>query len=175
MQSHYSSELDINIKGLQDAEKGLRKLLNAVKYLGELKVGNADENLEKEIIALCNSCKEFMDDDFNTARLIASLYELASQINIFYNNGKTANISTETFELLKTTFNDYIFKVLGLKEENASGNNDALDKVMRLVIDIRNSARTNKDWATSDKIRDALKDAGIVIKDSKENTTYEVS
>ncbi|MDB5227838.1 MAG: cysteine--tRNA ligase [Bacteroidota bacterium] len=174
MQSHYSSELDINIKGLQDAEKGLRKLLNAVKYLAELKIVAADEKTEKEIIALCNSCKEFMDDDFNTARLIASLYELASHINIFFNAGKSANISQATYDLLLTTYNAFIFDVLGLKEENISGNNDALDKVMQLVIDIRNSARTNKDWATSDKIRDALKEAGIVIKDSKENTTYEV-
>ena len=178
MQSHYSSELDINIKGLQDAEKGLRKLLNAVKYLSEIKQDKnvADDKTENEIIALCHSCKEFMDDDFNTAKLIASLYELASHINIFYNDGKNANkISKETFNLLGITYHAFLFDVLGLKDEAVSGNNDALDKVMQLVIDIRKQSREHKDWTTSDKIRDALKDAGIVIKDSKDGTTYEIN
>lgn len=176
MQSHYSSELDINIKGLQDAEKGLRKLLNAAKYLAELKheegaIGDAD----KEIDALCEACKEHMDDDFNTAKLIATLYELATHINIFYNDGKKASaISKTTYDLLLTTYNSFLFDVLGLKEEGAGGDNEVLDKVMQLVIDIRKQSRTNKDWATSDKIRDALKDAGIVIKDSKDETTYEL-
>jgi cysteinyl-tRNA synthetase len=178
MQSHYSSELDINIKGLQDAEKGLRKLLNASKYVTELKQEAIapDGNIEQEIITLCAACKDCMDDDFNTAKLIATLYELASHINIFYNDGKQANkISQATFALLQQTFNAYLFDVLGLKEEAMTGNNTALDKVMQLVIDIRKQSRDNKDWATSDKIRDALKEAGIVIKDSKDETSYEIS
>jgi len=68
-----------------------------------------------------------------------------------------------------------LFDVLGLTDEASEGNNVALDKVMQLVIDIRKQSRENKDWATSDKIRDALKFAGIEIKDSKEGTTYEVN
>lgn len=177
MQSHYSSELDITIKGLQDAEKGLRKLMNAAKYLSELKFDSVtvEEKQDKIIRDLCDECKKVMDDDFNAPKLIATLHELATHINIYYNNGKHINnISDATFNLLRITYNDYLFNVLGLQDEAATGNNDALDKVMQLVIDIRKQSRENKDWATSDKIRDALKEANINIKDGKDGTTYEV-
>ncbi len=180
MQSHYSSELDITIKGLQDAEKGLRKLLNAAKYLKELKQENIniDTDIDSSVKKQCELCKDCMDDDFNSAKLISVLYELASHINVFYNDGKNAHmISEETYHLLQSAYNAYLFDVLGLQDDTAAGNrnNDALDKVMQLVIDIRKQSRDNKDWPTSDKIRDALKEAGIVIKDSKEGTTYEVN
>lgn len=178
MQSHYSSELDITIKGLQDAEKGIRKLMNAAKYLAQLKfqLEKTDEQQEKEIIDLCNSCKEVMDDDFNAPKLIAVLYELASRINTYHNAGnKVAPLSKATFNLLQKTYFGFLFDVLGLQDDTVSGGNDALDKVMQLVIDIRKQSRDNKDWATSDKIRDGLKDAGIAIKDSKDGTTYEVN
>ena len=178
MQSHYSSELDITIKGLQDAEKGLRKLMNAAKFLKELKFENVaiDEKQEKQIQDLCAECKIVMDDDFNAPRLVATLYELATQINIYYNDGKKINnISEATYNLLLTTYYSFLFDILGLKEEEQEGNNEALDKAMQLIIDIRKQARDNKDWATSDKIRDALKEANINIKDGKDGTTYEVN
>ena len=177
MQSHYSSELDITIKGLQDAEKGLRKLMNAAKYLSELKFNSVtvEEKQDKIISDLCDECKVVMDDDFNAPKLIAVLHELATHINIYYNDGKKINnLSDATFSLLQTTYNAYLFDVLGLQDEVATGNNDALDKVMQLVIDIRKQSRENKDWSTSDKIRNALKDANINIKDGKDGTTYEI-
>ena len=178
LQSHYSSELDINIKGLQDAEKNLRKLLNASKYLeqitqsGELKL---DVEMDEEIKKLCVGCKENMDDDFNTAKLIANLLQLASDINIFYNNGKSANnISVESYNLLQKIYPEFLFDVLGLKDES-NNDDDTVDKLMQLIIDIRKTAREKKDFATSDKIRDALKAANIDLKDSKDGTTYEVN
>ena len=177
MNSHYSSELDITIKGLQDAEKGLRKLMNAAKYLKELKfeVATIEEKQDTLIKDLCEECKTVMNDDFNAPKLVAILYELASQINIYFNaEKKVKNISETTFEALLTTYNAYLFDVLGLIEETETGNNDSLDKVMQLVIDIRKQSRENKDWTTSDKIRDALKEANINIKDGKDGTTYEI-
>jgi cysteinyl-tRNA synthetase len=117
-----------------------------------------------------------MDDDFNAPKLIAVLHELATHINIYHNAGnKINNISDSTYQLLLTTYNAYLNDVLGLKDEEQNGNNDALDKVMQLVIDIRKQSRENKDWTTSDKIRDALKEANINIKDGKDGTTYEVN
>jgi len=177
MNSHYSSELDITIKGLQDAEKGLRKLMNAAKYLKELKfeVATIEEKQDTLIKDLCEECKTVMNDDFNAPKLVATLYELASQINIYFNaEKKVKNISETIFEALLTTYNAYLFDVLGLIEEIETGNNDSLDKVMQLVIDIRKQSRENKDWTTSDKIRDALKEANINIKDGKDGTTYEI-
>lgn len=178
MQSHYSSELDITIKGLQDAEKGLRKLMNAAKYLSEIKFNavTVEEKQDKIIADLCAECKIVMDDDFNAPKLIAVLHELATQINIYYNDAKKINnISDNTYNLLTTTYNAYLHNVLGLQDEAATGNNEALDKVMQLVIDIRKQSRENKDWTTSDKIRDALKEANINIKDGKDGTTFEVN
>lgn len=178
MQSHYSSELDITIKGLQDAEKGLRKLMNAARFIGDLQwsEGATDAAQEQLIQELCTTCNTVMDDDFNAPKLVANLHEMATQINIYYNNGKKVNnISKAAFDTFISTYCAYLFDVLGLQDEAEGGNSDALDKVMQLVIDIRKQARDQKDWATHDKIRDGLKEAGIVIKDSKEGTTYEVN
>ena len=100
---------------------------------------------------------------------------MATQINIYHNNGKKVNqITEETYKLLQLTYNAYLFDVLGLQDEDEN-NNDALDKVMQLVIDIRKQSRENKDWTTSDKIRDVLKAANINIRDEKDGTIYEVN
>jgi cysteinyl-tRNA synthetase len=178
LQSHYSSELDINIKGLQDAEKNLRKLLNAAKYLEQLTQPaelKPDAALDEEVRKLCVGCKEHMDDDFNTAKLVANLLQLATHINTMYNNGRSAAVlSVDTYNLLQKLFPEFLFDVLGLRDEQAGGDTGTVDQLMQLIIDIRKSAREQKDFATSDKIRDALKAANIVLKDSKEGTTYEI-
>lgn len=175
LQSHYSSESDITLKGLQDSEKGLRKLLNAAAYLDQISItGTIDDAKEAEIKKLCKLCYEVMDDDFNTAKLVANLYELATQINIFYAADKSCSISKEAFDELKFCFTGFLFEVLGITNENESANTDTLDKVMQLIIDIRKSARETKDWGTSDKIRDALKEAKISLKDNKDGTSYEI-
>ena len=85
-------------------------------------------------------------------------------------------LSASTLERLKETFRVFIFDILGLMDEEgaASGNNEALDKAMELILDIRQDARANKDWGTSDKIRDALQAAGIVVKDGKDGTSWSV-
>ena len=87
-----------------------------------------------------------------------------------------AELSASTLERLKETFRVFIFDILGLMDEEgaASGNNEALDKAMELILDIRQDARANKDWGTSDKIRDALQAAGIVVKDGKDGTSWSV-
>ncbi|MCP4122260.1 MAG: cysteine--tRNA ligase [Bacteroidetes bacterium] len=177
LQTHYSSEIDLSNKALQDAEKAYRKLMNAMSCLDGLKISKDDIDPEKEeqVIALCTSCTDHMNDDFNTAKTIASLFGMAAHINSFNDNAMTVNgISAETYDLLKTTYRSFIIDVLGLEEETEQ-DGTVLDDVMDVLIDLRNSARTNKDWSTSDKIRDALKEAGITLKDSKEGkTSYEV-
>ena len=152
--------------------------MNAARFIGDLQwsEGATDAAQEQLIQELCTTCNTVMDDDFNAPKLVANLHEMATQINIYYNNGKKVNnISKAAFDTFISTYCAYLFDVLGLQDEAEGGNSDALDKVMQLVIDIRKQARDQKDWATSDKIRDGLKEAGIVIKDSKEGTTYEVN
>ncbi len=110
-----------------------------------------------------------MNDDFNAPILIASLFDAVRQINLI--NDGNGIISQSDKELLESEMKNFIFDVLGL--EIATANNDSkLNPVMDLVLDLRQQARTNKDWTTSDKIRDGLAAAGIVVKDGKEGTSW---
>lgn len=177
LQSHYSSELDISIKALQDAEKGYRKIVGGLADLNALQFENAaiDTALDEEINALINGLSEGILDDFNTAKTIAKLYALVTHINVFYNNGKVAKgISSQTLERFKKEYAAIVMDVLGLQEESTTQQNDALAGAMGLIIKIRNQARTDKNWGLSDQIRDELKAAGIILKDSKDGTSYEV-
>lgn len=174
LQTHYSSELDINIKGLQDAEKGLKRLMDAREIVNQFNASEfgqqANDTLGKQIQTLCSDCKTFMDDDFNTARVIANLFELSTLINSI-KGGQIAkqDISAEILELMKQTLHDYLILVFGLKpiEEANAGK---LDEVMQIVIDLRKQAKVKKDFATSDAIRNRLSEAGIQLKDEKDGT-----
>ena len=107
---------------------------------------------------------------------LGALFALSSHINIFYNNHKeSVGISKSTYERLTITFAAFISEVLGLRNEAALQDNYAMDAVMNLVIELRNEARKEKNWPVSDKIRDQLKSANILLKDNKDgSTTYEI-
>ena len=179
LQAHYRSTLDMTDDGLQAAEKGYRRLMDAHKILQNLK-GNpsatGDNPIEKDINDLINAANDDMNDDFNAPKALSRLFELASKINSFKGGQLDLSQITEGgIERLKATFDDFIFQIFGLTNESAAAENNghsALDGVMQLVIDLRMQARTAKDWATSDKIRDGLKSAGIQLKDAKEGTTW---
>jgi cysteinyl-tRNA synthetase len=177
LQTHYSSEIDFSNKALEDAEKAYRKINNALGYLDELDYDADHINGEKEdeIKALCTACRDNMNDDFNTAKTIATLFSMAAYINSYYDNArKVDDIEVDTFEMLRVTYRAFVTDVLGLEPETGQDNH-LLDDVMDILIGIRNDARTNKDWATSDKVRDQLKATGIILKDNKDgSTTYEV-
>jgi len=115
-----------------------------------------------------------MDDDFNTPKAMAKLFELVSKINS-WKDGHTSigEIKEETLERLKSVFRAVIFDVLGLKEDQGNAeNNKDMDGVMQLIIDLRKTARENKDWASSDKIRDSLNALNIKLMDGKEGTSW---
>jgi cysteinyl-tRNA synthetase len=177
LQSHYRSKIDFSNEALEAAEKGYRKLLNAYDLLDDLSV-NTDVKegvLDAEITEQCDLCYERMSDDFNTAQVLAALFELVSKINAIYNNQVEDNaVSASVLEKLKTTFNLFVTDLLGLtrEEEASEGKTDSL---VQLLIEIRANARANKDFETSDKIRDDLSDMGIVLKDDKSGkTTFEI-
>lgn len=175
LSSHYTSEVDISNKALQDAEKNFKKLTQALENIYKIKTSSevADKETESQIVQLCKECEEEMNDDFNTATTLTKLYALSSIVNRLALN-EAGTLSEKIHTLLNSTLNAYFFDVLGLKSESGTEENKALDKVMGLVIDIRKKARENKDWSTSDLIRDQLKEANILLKDGKEGTTYEV-
>ena len=165
LQAHYRSTLDFSNEGLKGAEKGLIRLLNAHEVLQKIKSGPSSTS---DIKALRQACYDAMLDDFNTAITIAQLFEAVRIINSV--NAGTETISAEDLDLLKQTYDDFVFKILGLKAEQQQDKGD-LDGVMQMVLRVRAEAKTKKDFATSDKIRDELATLGFKIKDEKDGTT----
>jgi cysteinyl-tRNA synthetase len=115
-----------------------------------------------------------MSDDFNTPKALANLFDLVTKVNSLKGGQLSFNDLTDaTLTRLKQTFNDFIFTIFGLQEENFDSSGDGVvDGLMRLILDMRQAARTNKDWGTSDKIRDVLKELDIVVKDGKDGATW---
>ena len=174
LQSHYRSTMDLTDEALQAAEKGYKRLMEANKILQNLDHpggGNATE-LDQQINKISQAVHVEMNDDFNTPKALARLFELATKINSF-NDGHSSlkDITSETWNTLRVTFKDFIFDVFGLKEEGQD-DNGIVDGLMELIIDMRHSARANKDWGTSDKIRDALQALSIQLKDSNAGTSW---
>lgn len=175
LQSHYRSTLDLTDEALLAAEKGYRRLMEGYKTLQGLQTA-ATTNLgvlDKEINALIDGAFEDMNDDFNTPKAMAGFFELVTKINGL--KGGQLNIdeiSVETLTRLKKAFQNLIFDIFGLLNEEVSGENGVVDGLMQLIIEMRADARTRKDWATSDKIRDVLKELNIQLKDSKEGTNW---
>ncbi len=173
LQAHYRSPVDFSNDALQAAEKGLNRLLSALETLEKLNYesGQVNETLDQEINQLCEQCYREMSDDFNTAKLMAVLFDLGSKINGFYNQQlDLSSITEETFQRLKETFSGFISEVLGIQEE-VSDDTQQKEGLIQLLIDIRNQARASKDFATSDQIRDQLKALGVQLKDEKSGTT----
>ena len=179
LQAHYSSPLDLTDDGLQAAEKGYRRLMEANKTLQAFTHpgGGIDGTLNGEITKLIAETGEEMNDDFNTPKALAKLFELASKINGLKDGHLDWEaITADTLDSLKKLYQSYIFDIFGLKEEGESGgDNGVLSGVMELVIDLRQNARANKDWGTSDKIRDKLNELNVVLKDGKDGTSWSVN
>lgn len=171
LQTHYRSTLDFSNEALQAAERGFDRLWSAYEAIQNIEAGEvevaANEELDKKIETLCLECDVFMNDDFNTAKVLANLFEMAPIINSLKSGQiKAYAISGKTFRLLKKTWKEYMEDILGLKKESGEQDNK-LAGVMQLLLDIRKEVRSRKDYATSDKIRDGLQRIGIAVKDGK--------
>jgi cysteinyl-tRNA synthetase len=172
LQSHYSSTLDFSNEALQAAEKGYRKLAQALKTLKSMtppppaKKTNSERT--EEIKKLADGCFVNMSDDFNSATTLASLFEMASRINDFKSgNIATREIDSDTFRYFSETFTGFMENVLGLRDET-SQDEKLLDSVLHVLIDLRKKAREDRNYALSDKIRDDLKKLGVQLMDGKE-------
>ncbi|UKN00912.1 cysteine--tRNA ligase [Paracrocinitomix mangrovi] len=169
MQAHYRSVLDFSSQALSAAEKGYNRLMTAVADLESL---NTAENSSEDVQALVNSFYNAMDDDFNTSILIANLFEAATYINKVKSGQGT--ITKEDLETLKTKMHGFVFDVLGVNAIQ-EGANDKLDVAMEIILEVRKNAREQKDWNTSDLIRDKLNEAGISVKDGAEGTSWSIN
>jgi len=189
LQTHYRSTLDFSNEALLAAEKGLRRLMDAYEWLTQYRDDrwqmtddrqtnntpssvinhpSSDPELDEKVTRLVNEFDEFINDDFNTAKVLANMFELVPVINSIKDKQIAADsLSAETFQLLQSRMKTYVEDILGLQVET-EGETDKLKGVMQVLIDLRKEARSKKDWATSDKIRNQLAEIGIQLKDEKE-------
>jgi len=168
LQAHYRSPLDFSNEALQAAEKGLKRLLQGMETLQKLQPSATSTS---DISQLQSKCYEAMNDDFNSPILIANLFEGVRIINSV--NDKKESITTEDLALLKKLFADFVTDILGLINEASSGEqNKLIDELMDVILLLRQNARANKDFGTSDKIRDELAKISISVKDTKEGAVW---
>ncbi len=166
LQAHYRGTIDFSNKALQAAEKGLARLFNAYNLVENLKTNdNSTSNLQQVI----DNAYAAINEDFNTPIVIAQLFEGARIANSVNDGKETITDGDKT--RLKKLFNSFLIEILGLQAEE-KGNTGLVDDLMQLIITLRKEAREKKDFATSDTIRDSLKEAGVQLKDSKDGTTF---
>lgn len=179
LQAHYRSPLDITDHGLESAQKGYRRLMETYKILDGLAPHTEDFDgsesaTDRAILDLVEQAYNGMDDDFNTAVALAALNEIGSYIYKIANQQLDAReLAPWVLERIKTVFQNFIFDIFGLKEEAESGTDGTVEGLMNLILEIRAQARAQKDFNTSDKIRDGLSAVGIAVKDGKEGVRWE--
>lgn len=169
-QSHYRSTLDFSNEALQAAERGYKRLMEALSRMDRIE---ASEESTVDIAEIRNNCYAAMNDDFNTPVLVAHLFDAVRVINSAV--AKEEKMTQADIDALKQLMQDFVFDVLGLIDESStSGNTEVVSGLMDLIIDIRQQARENKDWTTSDLIRDRLKAAGVEVKDTKDGVEWRI-
>ena len=175
LQSHYRSTLDFSNEALQAAEKGLKRLWEAYDNLMKLNSSEAiqpvvDAELEAKVIKLLEEFDEFMDDDMNSAKVLANMFELVPVINGIKNKQlENGGLSNATIILMQNKIKLFLEDILGFKtaQQNTNGK---LEGIVELLINIRKEAKLKKDFVTSDKIRNELTALGVLLKDEKDGT-----
>ena len=172
LQAQYRSTVDFSNEALQASEKGLERIFDAISRLEQITPAKASNVDVKDLRA---KCAEAMNDDLNTPIVISHLFEGVKIINNIVAGNNT--ISSEDLEELKSIFQLYWVDLLGMKpESDSSGKREvAYSKAVDMLLEQRLLAKENKDWATSDKIRDELAALGFAIKDTKDGTEWKLS
>ena len=169
MQAHYRSMLDFSSEALIAAEKGYNKLMNAISDIDSL-----DTSAESSVNVqdLIESFYSAMNDDFNTPVLIANMFEAVAYINKVKDGNAT--ITSDDKDKLASTIKEMTFDVMGVLPAIET-DDSKLDSTMQIILEIRKNAREQKDWATSDLIRDKLAEAGITVKDGKDGASWSMN
>ena len=169
LQAHYRSTVDFSNEALQAAEKGLQRLFKGLETLAKLK---PSESSTVDINDLKKKCYDAIDDDLNSPVLLSYLFEGVKYINQV--NDGTEKLNAEDLESLKNLLHTFVFDILGLDAGSESGGDLKLTgELMNIIIGLRQDARVKKDFATSDRIRDELKKAGVILKDKKDGVEWE--
>ena len=175
LQAHYRSTVDFSNEALQAAKKGLDRLLQAIKELDRIEASKDGAVKMDFVEELQQKCYEALNDDLNSPILISHLFDACRVINQIVDKKQT--IAADALEALRTLFHTFAFDILGLTSE-ADGNAEreaAFGKAIDLLLDIRATAKANKDWATSDKVRNELAALGFEVKDTKDGATWRLN
>ncbi|MFM9983791.1 MAG: cysteine--tRNA ligase [Flavobacteriales bacterium] len=169
LMGHYASTLDFSNEALQAAERGYKRMLAATNVISQISPSTTSDF---DVAKLRQDCFDAMNDDFNTPILISHLFDGVRVIN----SAKEGSIklTAEDIALLQKTFSEFLFDVMGLAAEESGENSELTESLMQMIIRMRADAKTNKDYATSDKIRDLLAEIKVQIKDTKEGTQWSV-
>lgn len=177
LSAHYRGTVDFSNEALLASEKGLEKLMNGLRDLERVSADSQTDDETKKIVdALRQKCYDAMNDDFATPLVIANLFEACSVVNKLIDH--KATISAGDLEELKSTMRLFAFDILGLRDDHTGGSDEreeAFGKVVDMVLDLRAKAKADKDWATSDRIRDELAAAGFEVKDTKDGVTWKLN
>lgn len=170
LQAHYRSTVDFSSEALEASEKGLERLMEGYERLQKLMPSEKSTVLVEN---LRQKCEEAMNDDLNTPIVISHLFDSLKVINLVHDGKET--LSKADLEELKSVYKLYIEDLLGLQtEEQNAASNEAFQKAVDLLLNIRLEAKKNKDWATSDKIRNELTALGFEIKDTKDGFEWKL-
>lgn len=169
LQAHYRSTLDFSNEALQAAEKGLDRLMKAVETLKKI---NPSASSTVDVSDLRNRYTEAMNDDINSPIAISTLFDWVRIINQLHEGQQT--ISADDLDNLRKTVDEIVFDVLGLRDEKDASSNHLVAPLVDMLLEVRAEAKANKDWATSDKIRDRLTEIGIRVKDRKDGCDWEI-
>ncbi|WP_418263265.1 cysteine--tRNA ligase [Flavobacterium faecale] len=170
LQAHYRSILDFSDDAIVAAEKGYKRLMEAIDNLKQIIPSNTNTI---PIASWKQLCYDAMNDDFNSPILIAQLFEGVRYVNLLKEGKET--LTAEDLNDFANTMNAFVFSVLGLENEKTSNSqNDKLEGTVKLLIEMRNQARADKNFSLSDQIRNQLLSLGIQLKDSKEGTSFTI-
>lgn len=169
LQAQYRSTVDFSNDALQASEKGLKRLLSSIKLLEEIK---PSEKSTFDVNEIVEKCQKSMNDDFNTPITIAHLFDGIKFINLL--KEEKESLTEDDLMALKNHYKSYVFDILGLLADEEEASPEILSDVMKIVISLRKKSKENKDYATSDFIRDELNKVKITLKDTKDGTTWEV-
>ena len=177
LSAHYRGTVDFSNDALVASEKGLERLMNGLSDLDRIQPqAECDADTKRVVKELRQKCYDAMNDDLATPLVISHLFEACSVVNKLIDH--KATICAECLDELKQTMRLFAFDILGLTDDKGSSNEareEAFGKVVDMVLELRSKARANKDWATCDQIRDALKIAGFEVKDTKDGCVWKLN
>ena len=172
LQAHYRGTVDFSNEALQAAEKALERMLDGWHRLNALSAA-AQSSVKLEDFR--QRCADAMNDDLNTPTVIATLFDACKVIN--QANDGHASLSQADIDELKSIFQTYLFDVLGIRDDSEGGDSVNLEpyrQAVDLLLEMRCTAKANKDWTTSDLIRDKLSEFGFEVKDTKDGFEWKV-